>query len=376
MADSIDKKPAIHEHKESKLQYLLGKNTVLFSNGVTIPREDFENLSNIPGKIQAALAAELEAKSERTGFDWPFACSTGSLRRRKSNAELVPSARAERRRKRQAAEASQAKQEGQKKASRQEFVFSSAFFIMIVMASVGIGSAVMSAYHTSAFLAYGGKPAWAAALTGIMLILFSTTAFTAARHFFRERGGLHYFFGLLFVVAGFMVIAYSMFSTLTVNFEQFQWRSNEKARAAVSESGSLAAHRELIRQNAQALEEASAEIALLESEAEYWRGMSWKRYDEKQAALAEARGRRNALRGQSAELAGRTPELAETEAASQDTVYRLAARLFKADEDAMRFFVYVIPACLYDILAPFALSTVLLLLDRRRKEGESSGSQG
>jgi ABC-type multidrug transport system fused ATPase/permease subunit len=371
VADSVDKKPAILEHEDSGLKYLLGKNTVLFENGVTMERKIFEEIKNAPGKVRAALAAELEAGTLNTGFDWPYACSTGSLRRKKANAELVASARTERKRRREAAaEAPQAGEEAEKKGPPQRHVLSSAFPIMVVMASVGVGSAVMSAYHTSAFLAYGGKPAWTAVLTGIMLILFSTTAFTAARHLFQEKGGLHYFFGTLFVIFGFAVIAYSMFSTLTVNFEQFRWRDSEKAQAAVSESSSLAAHRELVQRNGDALDEAAAEIALLESEAEYWRGRSWNRYDGIQKELIEARSRRNALREAGAELARRTPELAESEAVLKDTIYAFIARLFKADEDVMRFFVYAIPACLYDIFAPFALSTVLLLLDRRKEEEE------
>jgi hypothetical protein len=58
------------------------------------------------------------------------------------------------------------------------------------------------------------------------------------------------------------------------------------------------------------------------------------------------------------------------EAVSQETIYDFLGNVFRIKEDTMRFFVYVVPACLYDILAPFALSVVLLLADRRRrKEG-------
>jgi len=77
-------------------------------------------------------------------------------------------------------------------------------------------------------------------------------------------------------------------------------------------------------------------------------------------------GRREVLRERGIVLSRELPRLAEVEAVSQDSIYAFMARLFKAEEDALRFFVYVIPACLYDILAPFALSVVLLLIDRRR----------
>jgi hypothetical protein len=74
------------------------------------------------------------------------------------------------------------------------------------------------------------------------------------------------------------------------------------------------------------------------------------------------------LRQRYGTLVGETPRLVEAEAVSQETVYDFIGNIFKIEEDTMRFFVYVVPACLYDILAPFALSVVLLLADKRRKQ--------
>lgn len=363
MADNVDKKPIVYTHEDSKLQYLRGKDTVLFENGVTIPRKNFEEFKDTPGKIQTMLAAELETKSVNTGFDWPFACTTGTLRRKKVIPDLVASPRTARKRKKQAAAIAAVQQAGQKKENLRGFIFSSVFLVMAVMAVVGIGSAIMSAYHTSMFLYQGGKPAWTAVMTGTMLILFSGTAFTAARYF----KGTQNVISFLFIIAGFAVITYSVFSTVTVNFNQFKWADGMKAAVVVGDSETLAAHERLLQDNREALDEVVGRINRLEEEAAYWKTMSWRRYDEFQALITEALQEQSVLRARRVELESSRPELVAQAENSQETVYSFLARLLGLPEDITRFFVYVVPACLYDILAPFALSVVLLLVDKRKK---------
>jgi hypothetical protein len=115
------------------------------------------------------------------------------------------------------------------------------------------------------------------------------------------------------------------------------------------------------------LDETDSEIARLEGDADYWRTQSWQRYDRLDEQLTAARERQGMLRTGLLRLETERPELVEQAAISQDTIYSFLARLLKLPEDTARFFIYVVPACLYDILAPFALSVVLLLVDRRKK---------
>jgi len=364
MAGNVDKKPTIYTHEDSRLRYLLGAKQVLFENGVAIERVKFDQLKGIPGSVLDWLAVTQNLHPEACGYDWPFACTTGHLRRKKAG-NLIASPKTERRRKKQAA----AIQEEQKKETARRYIFSSAFLVLVVMAVVGVGSAVMSAYHTTAFLIQGGKPAWTAVITGVMLIFFSGTAFTAARYFLQEKG-LQRGFGFLFLIAGFTVIAYSVFSTVTVNFNQFKWVDDTKASVVVGDSELLAAHEKLLNANQEALDDTGKELERLESESGYWRNQSWRRYDEIQARIDVLQEARRELRGHRIYLEASRPELVTQAAQSRETVYSFLARLLGLPEDTARFFVYVIPACLYDILAPFALSVVLLLVDRRRKEAE------
>jgi hypothetical protein len=362
-------KPRIYRLKDCTLRCLRGKDKVLFENGTYIPRVDFDKIKDTPGAVKEWLDKIITSEPQYCGYDWAYACSTGNLRRKKGFANLEASPRAKRRREHQTQQANEAVIEEQKKEAIRRYVFSSAFLITAVMSVVGVGSAVMSAYHTTTFLYEGGKPVWASLTTGIMLILFSGTAFTAARYFFQEKG-FQCIFGLLFIAAGLAVIVYSMFSTLTVNYNQFQWRDGEKTSAVVAVDEALAAHNRLIEENKAALDEVNAEISRLEAESAYWREKTWRRYDEFNVELSAAVRRREALRAERVRLESEMPEVAERAAASNADIYAFLSGLLGLQEDVARFFVYIVPACLYDILAPFALSVVLLLVDKRIRQND------
>lgn len=369
MVDTVVKNdgPKVRRLKDSTLRYLCGKDKVLFENGVYVPRKVFEIIKDTPGAVKEWVDKAFLSEPQYCNYDWAYACSTGNLRRKKGTANLEVSPRTEKSRERRTLQAVEAAAAEQKKTDLRRYVFSSAFLVMAVMAIVGVGSAVMSAYHTSTFLYEGGKPAWASLMTGTMLILFSGTAFTAARYFFQEKGALA-LFGWFFVVTGLAVIVYSMFSTLTVNYNQFQWQEDSSAATAVADNEMLAAHDYIIEENRLALEEVNAEIARLTAEADYWRERTWRRYDEFNTQLVESRKHRDELREERTRLEAERPALIERAAGSRETIYVFLARLLRLPEDTMRFFVYIVPACLYDILAPFALSVVLLLTDKRKQQ--------
>jgi len=371
MADSTTvKKPTIHIHADTGLKFIRGTKHVLFETGIIVTRDEFDRLEN--GGLAERLT-ELVQEPQSCNFDFAYGCTTGILRRKKGTADLVANARTERRREKEVdVVTAMQKAEMPEKQKKTAGFFSSVFLVVLVMAIVGIGSAVMSAYHTSVFLIEGGKPRWTGVMTGIMFILFSGTAFTAARYFLREKGAQK-FFGVLFIIAGFAIIVYSVFSTLTVNYNQFKQIADEKTSAVVEDNEVLAAHERLLAENQEALNGVEKRLEQLMSESEYWRNQSWRRYDIFQDQILTVQDEQGALRRRRIELESSRPELVAQAAESQETVYTFLARLLKIPEDAAKFFVYAAPACLYDILAPFSLSIMLLLLDRKRKIMEVKG---
>jgi hypothetical protein len=333
--------------KESGLDYLLGKTKAVFSNGQVATREEFDAWTEA-GVLRQELK-RLEAIPDRNNWDYKYAVSTGDLRRRKPTAKPHGTTRR-----------TKQKEEWQRPERRP---LSSALVAEAATLLVGLGGGVMSAYHTATFLVEGGKPAWTGWTTGVIMILFSTTAFTLARILANK---------LSFLVAaiGAAVAAFSMFSTVTVNFNQFRARDEALEAAALGGDEALAARERALELNRGELDENAAEIARLEADAEYWKDKSWTRHDSFSELAASARQRRRDLLDRRRELEANAPELADAAASrrSANTVYALLGRLFRAREDAVRFAAYVVPSLFYDLAAPLALSVALFLEDDRRKK--------
>jgi hypothetical protein len=352
-------KTKIHHNNDCGLDYLLGPTNVLFENGVLIPREDYTAWKNERTLVQHL--DYLTDDPEANNYDYAYALTTGTLRKKKGTADLVASARTGKRREKEVQKAKEIVVEEQKKEAVRQYVFSSAFITEAVMICVGIGAAIMSVYHTRLFL-MESKPVWVSTIIAVMFILFSATAFTASRYFF-GTAGFTKLFGLIFLVAGMAVVSFSMFSTMTVSYNQYTF-----AAAYVEErQDTINTNRLLLENNRSKQEATQHEIDRYEQEIDYFRTQSWRRADSLQELLTAAYQRLSASRTEEAAIIRETPQAILEETTQQETVYTFIARLFKVSIDSVQFLVYVIPAVFFDIISPFALSVVLLLEDNRRK---------
>jgi hypothetical protein len=160
------------------------------------------------------------------------------------------------------------------------------------------------------------------------------------------------------------VIAYSAFSTFAVNYAQFTTASREKD----STQDEINRNRLLIELNRKEQNSARQEIGALEADGEFWRERSWRRYDTIQAAVSERQQRLRLLQAEEARLVNETPQALIETAVARETVYSFLSGVLETGEEAVRFLIYIIPAILFDVLSPFALSVVLFLIDKRRKE--------
>jgi hypothetical protein len=352
-------KPKIHHNNDCGLDYLIGPTNVLFENGILISRENYTTWKN-----ERTLVQHLEYLSDdqkANNYDYAYALTTGSLRKRKGTADLVANVRTEKRREKEIQKAEEVVIEKQKEAAVRKYVFSSAFITEAVMILVGIGAALMSVYHTRLFL-MESKPVLVSTIIAIMFILFSASAFTASRYFF-GMAGFTKVFGLIFLVAGLSVVSFSMFSTITVSYNQYT-----SAAARIEERQQTINTNRLLLENNRIEQEATRhEIDRYEQEIDYYRTQSWRRADSLQELLIAAYQRLSTLRTEEADIIRETPQAILEETTEQETVYIFIARLFKVSVDLVQFLVYVIPAVFFDVISPFALSVVLLLEDNRRK---------
>ena len=230
--------------------YILGREFVIFSNGVTMSREEFKLFHSKGILVKKIMSL---ARVPKRLSDYQVALETGVLtpvympvkmmqlnqekpkvkKAKKSKEIIVPEANI-------TVVEQKEKQEEKKRfipANKSQVIF----FCMLFVA---IGSACMSIYHSAAFLINGGKPFIIASITAVLLVLFASTGFTAARYF-SEQKGLAKVFSLPFIAITSVIICYIAFSTTSVSYEQFRDEETIKTAGVQKEIGNLELHTEV-----------------------------------------------------------------------------------------------------------------------------------
>jgi hypothetical protein len=88
--------------------------------------------------------------------------------------------------------------------------------VFVAMLTVGALCIFMSASNTTAYLELTGMAHSIALMTGIALVIFSSTRATAAQLFISQKGWGK-IFAVPFIVVGVTVIVFSIFSTLSLS---------------------------------------------------------------------------------------------------------------------------------------------------------------
>ncbi|MDR0645386.1 MAG: hypothetical protein LBG05_10885 [Treponema sp.] len=99
-------------------------------------------------------------------------------------------------------------------------IFNARNIVFVAMLAIGALCIFMSARNIATYLLLTGIDGLIAIMTGIALIAFSSTSFTAAQLFLAQKGAAK-LFSLLFVTVGLLVITFSIFSTLSLNYSKF-----------------------------------------------------------------------------------------------------------------------------------------------------------
>jgi len=123
----------------------------------------------------------------------------------------------------------------------------------------------------------------------------------------------------------------------------------------------------LIELNKERLVEVGKEIDSLGVEMEYWRGMRWRTYEEIKQRYDKLLETRDRLRAEQTKLQSDLPRFESAAVESKETVYTFLSRILSMPEDHLRFFVFIVPACLYDILAPFCIAILFLFFKQNPK---------
>ena len=340
-------------HPVTGEKYIEGKNKIIMESGIVLTPSEFAQTTMMPKEEVGAVMQELSEREDRYKFDYKYALTTGILRHFQKKPENVPAEKPEPVIKLQ-------KPKVQKK-------LSVVLIILAVMCVTGLMSACMSAYHSTKTLQLFGRPLFVGVITGTVMVMFSSTAFTAARWFWQEKGFVR-LFSVVFLLLGLMVIAYSMLSTLTVNYTSWSKVETEEKLETVENSEELAAYEAQVKLKTEELDEAVTTEKSLTEEAEWWKNRSWKRYDELSAELTGQRKRVTAIRGELSSLLSSKPQLASKVTEEKEDVFKFLSGFIKVQPKTLRLFMQAVPAMFFDIIAPFALSCAIYLAEKRKEE--------
>jgi Na+-transporting methylmalonyl-CoA/oxaloacetate decarboxylase gamma subunit len=347
-------------HPVTGEKYIEGKNKIIMESGLLLTPSEFAQSTMMSKEEAGALMQELSEREDRYRFDYKYALTTGILRHFQKKAEGNQRKSEENFPKTAENVTKLQKPKVQKKVSV-------VTIILLVMCVTGIMSACMSAYHSTKTLQLFGRPLFVGIITGTVMVMFSSTAFTAARWFWQEKGFVRGF-SVVFLLLGLMVIAYSMLSTLTVNYTSWSKVEEVEKSATVENSEELAAYEAQVKLKTEELDEAVATEKSLTEEAEWWKNRSWKRYDELSAELTEQRKRVTAIRSELSSLLSSKPELASKVTEEKEDVFTFLAEFIKVQPKTLRLFMQAVPAMFFDIIAPFALSCAIYLAEKRKEE--------
>jgi Na+-transporting methylmalonyl-CoA/oxaloacetate decarboxylase gamma subunit len=344
-------------HPVTGEKYIEGKNKIIFESGLILTPVEFAQTTMMSKEEVGALMQELSEREDRFKFDYKYALTTGVLRHFQKKVETAP------------AEPVKSVEKLQKKPVHK--AVSVVTIILAVMCITGLMSACMSAYHSTKTLQIFGRPLPVGIITGTVMVMFSATAFTAARWFWQEKGFVR-FFAVVFLLLGIMVIAYSMLSTLTVNYTSWSKVEAEEKLETVENSEELASYNRQVELKTEELNELVTEQTRLKEEAEWWKNRSWKRYDELMSQISEnstsvkqARSELNSLIASKPQLAGKVTE-------QKEDVFTFLSGFIKIQPKTLRLFMQAVPAMFFDIIAPFALSCAIYLAEKRKEDANNA----
>jgi hypothetical protein len=240
--------------------------------------------------------------------------------------------------------------------------------VFMAMLAVGGLCIIMSAANTTAYLELTGMGRAIALMTGIALVIFSSTSATAAQLFIGQKGWSK-IFAIPFIVVGVTVITFSIFSTLSLNYHKFisspaiQADIQEKINKKRSELMTATENEDGRDVNKWAMENIDRLLNMAQQSGESWNN-SMRTIMEMSGNLSESEQRERAA----------AIEDFYVEVLPQ-TFFGFLLGLGELDQKYMfDFFMMAIPAIFYDIIAPLAITVVLFLMGFKSKKETDAGA--
>jgi hypothetical protein len=250
--------------------------------------------------------------------------------------------------------------------------------VFMAMLTVGGLCIFMSASNTTAYLELTGMARSIALMTGIALVIFSSVSATAAQLFFAQKGPAK-IFALPFIIVGATVIIFSIFSTLSLNYNKFisspaiqadAQEKREKRKAEIlAEYQASEGRQEGQDVNQWAMQNIDRLLSMAERSGESW--------NNSMKTVMEAAQNISGTEQQKQKTIDEMLESVYVEILPH-TFFGFMLNLGVLEQKHLfDFFMIAIPAVFYDLIAPLAITVVLFLMGfKARKEIEARAGAG
>jgi TM2 domain-containing membrane protein YozV len=248
-------------------------------------------------------------------------------------------------------------------------IFSARNIVFTAMLAVGALCIFMSARNTASYLMLTGMDRLIALMTGIALIVFSATSFTAAQLFLAQKGAAK-IFSLLFVAVGMVVITFSIFSTLSLNYSKFI--DSEAIQADIADKiekrrGEIMAEYQAYDEQAEGrnvnqwvMQNMDRLLSMAEQSGQSWNNSMRTVMETAQGLSATEQQQRQSMDDILEHIYIET--IPKTFFGFMLSLHTLDKKYF------FDFFMIAIPAVFYDLIAPLAMTVVLFLMGFKVKE--------
>lgn len=343
--------------------YIKTKRGFLFDNGVLLT---FEEAKKKPDEIER-IFNERSAGNEK--FDYHYASTTGIVRKRRSDytgrrAEPVAQVPAE------------LVEEAEEKLEEQSVsIPASIQVVRLVFLLLGIGTVTLSAIYTYRFLLTTNGP-FVAIVLSVSMIVFSVMAATIFVLFLQQG---HWLLSAMFGILWAIVVTYSMFSTVSVNYSGYSaYRSaaidsDSELKSAYTQYQSLKSNEE--RAYAAVAEKQKVLDTLLNTAST----PNWM-ISQAQSDVAKAEKVAQSYSDKVQAILSKYPDVASYEERAETATKDIYSDLelvtgFSAEK--LFFFVNMLPAVFIDIIAPVSVASATFLgglYGKKQKRAHTGGS--
>lgn len=323
------------------VKYISLKDKFLTETGVLFDKEEVKNTPT--AKVLSLYKERLDGPL----FDYSFAKSTGNLRRHRIEETIRESA----------IDMLAKKMKG--RSGKADFM---TLVIRAVMGVIAVIAILLSASYTTEYLSKT-QDMWRAVSLSWSMIIFAVVSFDVIFMFWRPK---QHALAVVFSIVWIVVTVFSMFSTVSVNFDRYEELLETYAEEVVSVvaaerlSATLLDAIEAKRNSNEMLASSVAEYSKSENVSAWYLSQMMDKVSAAEKELAEM----EASLLSSVETASESPHVER-----KKTIFDSIEDMFGIKAAKAHFLVNLLPAVFVDIIAPFA-SAVAIFLGRKKHDEE------